>query len=714
MGLIAVTLFSAILFSLHMMSSATQSSHELGSMYSLLVAINTAGSILLLVLVSLNFYWLYKQLKRRVAGSGLTTRMITLFMLLTLAPASVVFYYSTQFLDRSIDSWFDIRIDSAMEDALQLGRAALDERMRGLLHQTEQGAQILQQLSPEDYPFQLASLRDSWDDGDLTLFTAQGRILASGGSALSQMLPDLPEAGVVLQVKQGKSYIALESPGSQSQQIRVVVAVHGNELLFLQGLFAPPFHLSQLAHRVEDAYVHYKELNFLRSALKQTFMITLSLILLLSLLAAMWMAFISIRRIVAPVRRLAQGTRAVAEGRYEKRLQVHQRDELGALVASFNMMTERIAQARDEAHASRLEAEKQRAYLETLLSQLSSGVLSFDASNRLIMANKAAENILSAALSHHVGSSLEGLRLRFPHLSGLLTSLESSLMDDWHDKISFHGPEGHKALLCHGTRLMNAQMLPEGAVALVEDITALLDAQRQSAWSEVARRLAHEIKNPLTPIQLSAERLAYKLHDHLPQQEAGILDNATRTIIQQVEAMKTMVNAFADYARPAQMQMKFMQLEALIAEVLALYPPGHGIQCVLRAESNLPGIRIDPIRFRQVIHNLVKNAQEAQPFNEKSRIDFLLARIVKGKNEYLQLKVRDNGPGIPHEQMERIFEPYVTTKNRGTGLGLAIIKKIIEEHGGTIRIDHLYTDGAGLVIRLPLDHPDGTFRAVVA
>ena len=705
LGLSILALFLGVLVSLHLMSSATQDASQLGKMYSWLVVINLLGSVMLLGLVGANAYSLLKQWKKKAAGSNLTVRMVFLFSLLTLAPASIVFYYSMQFLEQSIDSWFDVRIDQAMEDALQLGQAALDERMRGLLKQTEQTARQLADSPVSMLAIRLDELREASEEGEMTVFSRQGRILAFSGAQAGSIIPELPEIGVLLQVKQGKSYVGLEPNALEGLRIRSVVGMAGEDALFLQAIYPVPMRLARLTGTVESAFVHYKELTFLRGSLKLTFALTLSLVLLLSLLAAMWAAFLSIRRIVAPVRYLAHGTRAVAEGNYEKRLPVRRRDELGFLVESFNAMTEKIAQARDEAQSSRQEVERQRAYLETVLANLSSGVLSFDGSIRLLTANQAADAILHAEFGRHVGESVSALTGAYPHLADPMESIAGHLradQDAWQEEIPFAGLAGRQELFCRGTPLFGADGERLGSVVVIDDVTALIQAQRAAAWSEVARRLAHEIKNPLTPIQLSAERLRHKLSKSLADADAEVLDRATRTIVQQVEAMKTMVNAFAEYAKPTIIQLQRLDIDALIEAVVALYPPQCGLEFELSLARDLPEVQVDPVKIRQILHNLIKNSQEAVVAGGSGKMWIKTRCQQENRHRYVEIRLYDNGPGIPPEQADRVFEPYVTTKAKGTGLGLAIVRKIIEEHGGTIKLDTGHQGGAGFVIRLPV------------
>ena len=522
------------------------------------------------------------------------------------------------------------------------------------------------------------------------------------------MTPNLPEIGIMVQVRQGKPYIGLETIGHDGLQIRAVVSLIGEDAIFLQAIYRIPRQLAQLTDSVEAAYQHYKELTFLRRSLKFTFTLTLSLILLLSLLAAVWAAFLSIRRIVEPVRLLAVGTRAIADGDYEKRLPVKDRGELGFLVESFNAMTDKIAQARDEAQQSKWVVERQRAYLETVLASLSSAVLSLDSELRVLTANQSANHILHADFEQYIGWPLAVLCGAYPHIAELMAQLEPSMKSEspsWKMELTFNSPAGRQELFCRGSSLYGAQDQYEGLVLIIDDVTALIQAQRCTAWSEVARRLAHEIKNPLTPIQLSAERLRHKLAKTLEGPDLEVLEKSTRTIVQQVEAMKTMVNAFGEYAKPSNIQLRPLRINPLVEEVVALYPPNAGLNVELHLDPDLPEVLGDPVKLRQVIHNLIKNAAEAMPQGRSGKMTIQTTFGVGFGTGNIALRLSDDGPGIAPDQAERIFEPYVTSKTKGTGLGLAIVRRIIEELGGQIKLDTAYRHGASFLITLPVAQP---------
>ncbi|WP_411726296.1 ATP-binding protein [Methyloglobulus sp.] len=701
-GLSVAILFCLILLSLQLMSTATQESSELGAMYSWLLLINALGSVVLLGLVGANIYSLVRQLKKREAGSRLTTRMVSLFVLLALAPAAIVFYFSMQFLHQGIDSWFNVEIDRAMEDALELSQVALDQRMRSHLRQTQQLAENLDYSSEAMAALEMENLLILSGASEVTLFSKQGRIIASSSINPGDILPSLPDEHIRLQLQRNDDYVALAPVREDELMIRAIVVIKGQDPLYLQALYPVPVRIADLADSVEFAFVRYQEMNYLRDSLKLSFSLALSLVLLMSLLAAIWVAFISIRNIVAPVKDLVKGTQAVASGLYDQQLPVIAQDDLGFLVESFNVMTRRIAEARDETKRAGFEVENQRAYLETILANLTAGVISFDVDYKIRTANQAAYRIFHVHVNHFIGQTLLELVDIYKDLAEPLKSIQRLLEqtdDIWQQRIAFLGPNGRQELLCRGTPLFSQEGQRVGAVVVFDDVTDLIQAQKSAAWGEVARRLAHEIKNPLTPIQLSAERLQVKLAAKLATGDADILQKSTRTIVQQVEALKEMVDDFSQYAKPAKKQAADIDLPALVQEVLALYTVKPGVKFRTEYEPGSLLIKGDPVSIRQVVHNLIINALEA--IDVEGLIEIHLYKVQKNYSDFIEIAFYDDGPGINEEQIEQIFEPYVTTKAKGTGLGLAIVKKIIEEHGGSIWVDTRRKMGAGFIIQLP-------------
>lgn len=697
-----IILFGFVLLSLQLMSSATQESSQLSEMYSLLLLINTLGSILLLGLVAINAYSLIRELKKKEAGSRLTTRMVSLFVLLALAPAAIVFYFSVQFLHQGIDSWFNVEIDRAMDDALELSQSSLAQRMNWHIKQTRQMATQLQDKSETVIALEIGRLWSESGAMEIAVFSNQGHILASSSTNPSDILPHLPDEQIWLQLRQNNEYFAYDPAENDEMLVRIILPILRDHSRYLQVLYPVPVRVTDLADSIEFAFIRYQEMNFLRDSLKTSFSLILLLVLLLSMLAAIWVAFISIRNIVAPVKELVKGTKAVAEGDYQQQLPVMSQDDLGFLVESFNQMTKRISRSRDETRSAGLEVENQRAYLETILANLTAGVISFDADFFIRTANQAAYRILHIPVSQFVGRTLLTLGSKHAELAEMLTSIQRLLEkadDIWEQRIVFLGPNGRQELLCRGTPLFLQDGSRMGAVVVFDDVTDLIQAQKNAAWGEVARRLAHEIKNPLTPIQLSAERLQHKLAKELPDSSAEFLQKGTRTIVQQVEAMKRMVDDFSEYARPSKKHVEIINLLDLINEILALYIPS-GISFSSSFPKGPVLVEVDPVSIRQVLHNLIKNAMEATV--AKCNIDIKITKAIRNNVEFVELGFYDNGIGLNAEQIETIFEPYVTSKNKGTGLGLAIVKKIVEEHSGAIWVDTSYNAGAGFVFQLPV------------
>jgi nitrogen fixation/metabolism regulation signal transduction histidine kinase len=704
-------LFASLIGALLMSSAALQSSARFGYLYSPLLVLLAIGLVILVTLLAINLRQLVFQVRHRRAGSRLTVRILALSVLLAVIPVLLVFFFSLEFLNRRLDSWFDVNIEQAMQDALELSRSSLDMQMRDALQQTEHMRDNLIADKSEMMALQLGALRAHSSAVEVSLLSPNGHIIAFNSSETEQLLPTALPHGTLLKLKQQDTYINLENLAQSGLYIRVlmkchtpasgaVTAVNSNFPCLLHALYPVDARLNTLAKQVESGLAEYQQLVFLRQPLKLSFTLVLSLVLLLSIFGAVWVAFFSVRRLVAPVRDLVEGTRAVAAGDYSKVLPVTSQDELGFLVRSFNDMTWRIQLAQNEARQSQELADTQRAYLEVVLERLSSGVLTLDENLLLHTTNSAAEQILQVQVNALRGKALWDLCEINPELQPLCDTIQNHLNCDqeaWQEQLILFGSCGRKILMCRGKRLdASVDNAESGHVIVFDDITALIQAQRHSAWGEVARRLAHEIKNPLTPIQLSAERLRHKYLPSFPDKEAEVLDRMTHTIIQQVESLKEMVNSFNAYARPPQLKLQPLSLNTLVQEVLDLY--GHQDQRIeLNLATALPVLDADAGQLRQVIHNLVKNALETgEDVNVTVSTQYCQSPTVN----YVELKVEDTGPGIDAELLDQVFEPYVTSKPKGSGLGLAIVKKIVEEHGGMVTLEN--RPGACINIRLPV------------
>ncbi|MDT8403649.1 sensor histidine kinase [Sulfuriflexus sp.] len=707
----AALLSVLLLLSLYLMSGATNDSATFNRHYDILLITNIIGLTMLVVMIGANSYRLYLRYKRNAPGSRLTTRLLGMFILIAVVPVSIVYYFSVEFLHRGIDNWFDVRIEQALEDSLELSRSSLDNRMRDLLRQMDSMSVELADVSVDTAALALDDLVNRSGAHEMTLFAGSRIIASSSGSNTLIINPNRPDESILSYIREGRHYVGLTPIGDKGLYIRVVIRVPvttpGFDVRAVQALFPVAERQSELADSVQQAFSEYKELVFLRQPLKFSFILTLSLVLLLSILSAVWAAFFSARRMVEPISDLAEGTRAVAAGDYSKRLPLSGNDELGFLVQSFNQMTRRIERARNDAQQSRQQAEEQRAYMEGVLAHLSSGVLTLDREYTLRTVNQAAAQILGVELEPELGQPFTQLAVKQPTIRHFVEAIAPHLdhAEEWREEIILFGRGGRQVVMCRGVRLPATEAHAGDILIVFEDVTTLVQAQRDAAWGEVARRLAHEIKNPLTPIQLSAERLRHKYLKTMDKESAELLDRSTHTIVQQVEAMKAMVDAFSEYARAPQMKLEPLNLNALVNEVLDLYRhEAAQLDIDVSFDTAVPQVEADVGRLRQLLHNLIKNALEAMESMPKPCVHVSTRCMEESNCRFVELRVRDEGPGLPTDLQNELFEPYVTSKTKGTGLGLAIVKKIVEEHGGMVWAENSQQGGACIVIRLPVLH----------
>ena len=696
-----------------LLSRAAVNDELFGDFYSALILLNVIGISLLALMNAFQIWRLIGQFRAKVLGSRLTLRFVGTFAVLSLIPLAVVYYFAVQFLSRGIDSWFDVQIEQALDDALLLGRSSLESIKFDVVDQLHDDADKLRNAESNFEIFLLLEeLRQASDFDEMSLHSMSGEILASSSKDSISLIPDVPDQRVIRRLREGDVYSEIEPIAGGGMQLRVAVLIAGQQVgdtdRVLQVLDPLPLPYSRLGENVESASAEYEKLQYLRRPLTFSFVLTLSLVTLMTLLIALLIAIYLARRLVAPLRDLAEGTQAVAQGDYGKQLPVTSGDELGVLVSSFNRMTQEISSAQTAVRNSQFEAEKQSAYLETVLAHLSSGVMSFDNNRQLRTHNAAAERILHTLLGTFVESSIAEMIKALPAAEPLLSMIDQGISDDvseWQKEISINSPLGQQTLVCSGTKLSGTET-ESGCVVVFDDATALIKAQRDAAWGEVARRLAHEIKNPLTPIQLSAERIRRRYLDKIEKDDREILDRATRTIAQQVESMKSMVNAFSDYAQPVISRPRRLDINTLIRDITELHVTHlTRIRFLFDLADDLPQIMTDPAGIRQVLNNLIINASDA--LGDKGGELKLSTRIDHAKDNLLVLELQDNGPGFPAKLLDRIFEPYVTTKTSGSGLGLPISRRIIEENGGTMRATNLPKGGAIVIIHLPVAQSQG-------
>jgi len=672
---------------LFLLATASSDTTFFAQQYPLLLALNAAFAAMFAALVVYQLGVMARRYRARVFGTRLTLRLFLRFAALAVLPGLIVYAVSVQFLTRSIESWFDVKVDAALEGGINLGQRVIDQMLIDLQTKARTMALELADLPGAQVVTNLERLRLQAGVQEALVIDAKGRLLAAASDDRAKLVPELPSTALLRQARLQRGQTAIDAAPGRGLALRAIIPLEplalAAEPRFLQLRSAVPPALARNAEAVEAAYRDYRQLALSRDGLKRIYVVTLSFALLMALSIGIAVAVTQSNLLAAPLATLAQAMQAVARGDFSRPAPVTSRDELGVLTESFNSMTRQLEEARRVVEANRAASEAAKSRLENILANLSAGVLVFDQNLSLSISNRGAAAILGAELEEFA----ELMRAHFREQGDKPWQLELKLKGTG------------KTLHARAARL--PQATDGGYVVVFDDITQLINAQRATAWAEVARRLAHEIKNPLTPIQLSAERLEMKLAERLSREDAEALRRSTSTIVNQVAALKAMVDDFRDYARLPAPELAHLDLNALVSEVLALYETSQ-VPITKRLAANLPPVWADAAQIRQVIHNLVQNAQDAlESVRAAGRSPSIEVRTGLD-GDRVRLAVSDNGGGFPEELMARIFEPYVTTKPRGTGLGLAIVKKIIDEHHGSVAIENREPRGASVTVLLPL------------
>jgi nitrogen fixation/metabolism regulation signal transduction histidine kinase len=694
--------------------------------YGLLLGLNVAIGLALLLLALELARRLWQRWRAGLFGTRLMVRLAVAFIVMTLVPVGLIYAVAVQFLGRSVESWYDVPMERALESGLTLGRASLDSLLADLQSKTRSMAAELADVPPAQWPQALNRMRERAGAQEALIVSGSGRIVLSSGGAFASLVPDLPSPAALRTARGARLYAAVEpiepiEPGSagpsgeagarlgngevRGLKLRVIQSIPlggqlGEEPRLLQLVQPVPTLLAENAEAIQQGWRDYQQLALSRAGLKRIFRITMTVTLLLTVFSAIAASFLLAGWMTGPLSMLAAGTRAVATGDFRPVKDYGGRDELGVLTQSFNAMTRQLEEARALVERNQHELERANARLASVLANLTAGVIVLDEDFHVSLANVGAATVLGAGAEQLVGCPLEALP-RLGEAAAQIREAFGGLDEDtplgWQRQLAFRRdaasgerraesrPDDAPALtlLVRGARLPSPQ---GGWLVVFDDVSDVVSAQRAVAWSEVARRLAHEIKNPLTPIQLAAERMQLKLADKLPPADSELLSRSAQTIVNQVGALKLMVDEFRDYARLPAARPAPLDLNALVHDVLTLYAPLEAAgQLHAELAPGLPTILGDAPQLRQVIHNLLKNALEATEKQASRTIEVATEAVRRGgATTGVRLAVRDDGPGFPPALLARLFEPYVTTKAKGTGLGLAIVRKIVDEHGARI------------------------------
>tara|TARA_B100001564_G_scaffold51814_1_gene38699 strand:+ start:9142 stop:11373 length:2232 start_codon:yes stop_codon:yes gene_type:complete len=692
-----------------MLSQAAQNSENFDQLANSILWVNILCLFVLMVLLVGNLFRLFRDYQQNIPGSRLKAKMVGMFVGLAIIPLLIVFYFSMQFINRGIDTWFNVEVETGLDDALTLSRNALAMQMRDHLSATEQIAQRLRETNSSQFMYEIGQLREEIGASEITLFGRNSRILATNSDLSVNNVPSRVSNEIMMQIRQNRPYVSLDPLSNDAYEIRTAVPLVAENMPDIIGIIRARFPVSQrigrMVNSIDSSYTDYKRIVYLRDPLKRTFSLTLTAVLMISLLASIFGAFVLSRRLVSPIQNLVEGTKAVAKGDFDMRLPVPGKDEIGFLINSFNEMTKGLSIARKQASLSQNLVEAERANLEIILASLSTGVISLESDLKIRTANKAAGSILNVDFSESRGELLSNLAKEHNVLNELFVVIKKYLDEGnmvWHEQIIVHSDTGRRILTCACSDLSNDTMENEGLVVVFDDITIQIQSQRDAAWGEVARRLAHEIKNPLTPIQLSAERVRRKYLNTMPKEDAEILDRSTHIIVEQVAALKEMVNAFSDYARSPDMEIVTINIAILLREIIDLYQEQESkINITFDIDSDDLKFDADPGRIRQIIHNLVRNSIEAIPEDIAGTISVNVKQCDINNIKMIEICIEDNGSGFDKNSLGQIFDPYVTSKSKGTGLGLAIVKKLVEEHMGFIEAENAKKQGAVIKIFMP-------------
>ncbi len=668
--------------------------------FRILLGLNIFFICSLIILIAVQIFRLLQSVKKEITGSRLTLRLVMSFALMGIVPVLIVYLVSVNFLTKSIESWFDVKVESALEGGLTLGQKTIDILMSDIELKGKSIAYSIGNADIEQRNNILTDLRAKFGIQDAVIFDQDSKIieLSSEKNNLIPLIPDVRDLE-----RGGEGFFGrIEEVTGEEIYLKAFIPIISKNLmskkLILQLSQPIPPSISNLALSVESVYDEYQQLTYSRNSLKIIYILTLTLVLLLALLSSVAASFVISRKFSSPLAMLADATRQISKGNYKKIISEQGKDEIGMLIGSFNSMTSQLEEATKNSEKDRERVEIARTFLETILAHLTTGVIVIDDKKIIQLNNVSASKMLQNKENKMNNINIEKIITNNSLFEPLFKFVETYIDNNKKNKIEISKEFRLKKDKKERTVMLQITPLRDKKntqyVLVIDDISEVTQAQRHSAWGEIARRLAHEIKNPLTPIQLSAERIQHKFSDKLSKEDSIILERSTKVIVNQVNALKIMVNEFAEYARPPKIEKDAIRIDNLVDEVIELYEIDKII--TIQKDKNIPIIYADQNKLRQVIINLIENSQDAL----KEIKNPIIKIFIRKKVGEVELIIEDNGIGIPDEIIERIFEPYVTSKKTGTGLGLAIVYKIIEEHDGKIKIERINTSGTRVIIKL--------------
>ena len=686
--LILVALTSASLLIILSVSTAHKSQFD--DEYAWLVVANIAVTVIMAIVTLMIIKRAWLRYKNAVFGSKLMVRLSLAFAVIGIVPVTLVFVVSNQFLAKTIDTWFSNSVDVALDSGYALGRATLDAIKTEVDSQTRQVAFELGDIPKLELPEVLEAMTNNNGDAEITVLNEVGVILAVKGLG-KELVPDLPSKNMLDRLKASGSLVQIESPSNDPQnslQVRALAYSNsfrsGDEGLIVQWIEPIPKRLVKDLEALNRGFNDYEQLLLGKKGISQIYSVTLIFTMLLSVLGALLVSVLLSSWLVGPLRSLERATKSVAIGDFRPLKRDKLNHELNDLLVSFNEMMIKLKTAQTVALESTLQLKASSRFFEQVLAHLTTGVIVFDQDWNLEQFNSSAQLILGCDLVKNLEKSIREITV-FSELNFNEIIKQPPQRLQRIDSLREDGTELN--LIFTAFVLADAEFDDKQRVILVfDDVTALLAAQKSQAWADMARGLAHEIKNPLTPIQLSAERLQKKLSGHLKKNEENILFKSTQTIVSQVSSLKAMIDEFQNYARLPTAQPIKLRLDKVLTEILPLYSSELRITFTNLCEENKALVKVDRDQLMQVVHNLIQNAQDAIGGNPKGEIKIICKFIELGSKNKVRLQIEDNGPGIQEDLLTKVFEPYTTTKSKGTGLGLAIVKKIVEENDAEISL----------------------------